>query len=150
MKVYCIRQKSTGLFIPRLKTGQRRGGSHLEPSNEREPRVFHSAAAARAFLGTWTQGIYENDTYVDSISGETEGTLKVIKQPHRNKDDMEIVEFECVPSYETTVGDAGAKYLDELIRYADGSRMLNDVWLPGTFRWEELFKRMIAAAQNKP
>lgn len=96
MKVYCVRQKSTGLFIPRLKTGQRRGGSHLEPSNEREPRVFHNEPAAKAFLGMWMQGTFENDTYIDSMSGEQEDTLRVTHQPHRKKDDMEIVAFDCI------------------------------------------------------
>lgn len=96
MKVYVVRQKSTRLFIPRLETGKRRGGSHLEPSNKREPRIFHSALAARAFLGNWLQGKFENDTYIDSTTGFMEGTLKITPQPHRKKEDMEIVEFDCL------------------------------------------------------
>src|SRR5882672_9055745 len=95
MKVYCVRQKSTGLFIPRLETGKRRGGSHLEPSNEREPRIFHSVHAARSFLGCWFQGIFKNDTFM-TTDGEENNGLTVVPQPHRKKDDMEIVEFECI------------------------------------------------------
>lgn len=94
MKVYCVRQKSTGLFIPRLATGKRRGGSHLEPSNAREPRVFHNAQAARAFLSQWLQGIHKHDTYVD-MDGVQDDGVSIIPQPHRKKDDMEIVEFIC-------------------------------------------------------
>lgn len=93
-KCYAVRQKSTGLFIPRLANGKRRGGTHLEPSNEREPRLFHNSRSAKAFLGNWLQGIMvqkmtnsleDVDTYID-----------VQKQPHRNKEDMEVVEFKLV------------------------------------------------------
>jgi hypothetical protein len=89
MKVFAVRQKSTGLFIPRLETGKRRGGSHLEPSNVREPRIFHNRQAARAFLSNWLQGIFKNE------GGYFEMEVNIVKQPHRNKDDMEIVEFDC-------------------------------------------------------
>lgn len=96
MKVYCVRQKSTGLFIPRLETGKRRGGSHLEPSNEREPRIFHNKAAASAFISTWVKGIYKpEDFYLDTQGNEVGGGLEIEPQPHRKKDDMEIVEFYC-------------------------------------------------------
>jgi hypothetical protein len=96
MKVYAVRQKSTGLFIPRLETGKRRGGSWLEPSNEREPRIFHNKQAARAFLSNWLQGIFKNETHIN-YEGTDEGTWAVPeKQHHRKKEDMEIVEFDCI------------------------------------------------------
>jgi hypothetical protein len=96
MKVYAVRQKSTGLFIPRLETGKRRGGSWLEPSNEREPRIFHSRLAARAFLGNWLQGIFKNERHENWEGGDVEIYAIPVKQPHRKKEDMEIVEFDCV------------------------------------------------------
>lgn len=102
MKVFAVRQKSTGLFIPRLANGQRRGGSHLEPSNAREPRIFHNRLAARTFLSNWLRGIFENNRSI-GLDGEEDYGLKITKQPHRNKDDMEIVEFEC---YENSKGGA--------------------------------------------
>lgn len=95
MKTYAVRHKATGLFIPRLATGKRRGGSHLEPSNEREPRLFHNKLSASAFLSNWCQGIMKTDEYINS-SGNYEQTLKVIKQPHRIRSEMEIVEFDLV------------------------------------------------------
>lgn len=49
-------------------------------------------------------------------------------------------------TYTTAVGDAGQRYLDELCRGRDGSFQLGPVWLPGTFLWQELFERMLAAA----
>jgi hypothetical protein len=92
MKVYAIRQKSTGLFIPRLKSGHKRGGSHLEPSNEREPRIFHNALAARAFLSNWLRGVTKVTV---STYPEPDYGTELIPQPHRIKEDMEIVEFVC-------------------------------------------------------
>lgn len=91
MKVFAVRHKPSGLFIPRLETGKRRGGSYLEPSTEREPRIFHSALAARAFIGAWLQGKFENH-----VDYEGEPSLLVKKQPHRKKHEMEIVTFFCV------------------------------------------------------
>lgn len=93
MKTYAVRQISTGLFIPRLKPGKRRGGSHLEPSNIREPRLFHNKISARAFISNWCQGVFKL-SYPNSLDGECD--ITIIKQPHRIKEDMEIVEFELV------------------------------------------------------
>ena len=39
-KVFAVRQKSTGLFIPRLENGKRRGGSFLEPSDKGNHAYF--------------------------------------------------------------------------------------------------------------
>ena len=97
MKVFCVRQKSTGLFIPRLPSGRGRGGSHLEPSDKLEPRLFHSQISALRFLSNWLKGVYETDHFTGTDGEENYG-LKVVSQPHRKKDDMEIVEFDCVNS----------------------------------------------------
>jgi hypothetical protein len=95
MKAYAVRHKPSGLYIPRLETGKRRGGSHLEPSNEREPRLFFNKISARAFLSNWLQGkmILQHGSGWD---GDYDSYTKVIPQPHRNKDEMEIVEFDLV------------------------------------------------------
>lgn len=93
MKAYAVRHKPSGLYIPRLETGKRRGGSHLEPSNEREPRLFFNKLSARAFLSNWLQGKFEQHSYITN-SGDYDCDLKVTPQPHRRKQDMEIVEFE--------------------------------------------------------
>lgn len=94
MKAYAVRHKPSGLFIPRLETGKRRGGSHLEPSNAREPRLFFNKLSARAFLSNWLQGIFVQATST-SLDGD-EPYTKVIKQPKRKKADMEIVEFDLI------------------------------------------------------
>ena len=92
MRVYAVRQKSTGWFIPILKRGYKQGGSHSEPSSDKPPRFFPSRHSARSFLGNWLQGIHENDFSVD-YEGNEDYSVKVIKQEHRKKEDMEIVEF---------------------------------------------------------
>ena len=94
-KVYAVRQKSTGLFIPILERGKTRGGSWVEPTAERPLRVFPSRHSARSFLGNWLQGMFKNTYSVDHNGNEDYG-LEVIKAPHRNKNDMEIVEFDLV------------------------------------------------------
>ena len=95
MKAYAVRHKPSGLFIPRLETGKRRGGSHLEPSNKREPRLFFNRISARAFLSNWLQGTFENHSY-QTYEGDWDSGLRVTPQPHRRKEDMEIVEFKLV------------------------------------------------------
>lgn len=95
MKAYAVRHKPSGLFIPRLETGKRRGGSYLEPSDEREPRLFFNKLSARAFLSNWLQGIFKS-SYYTNYDGESEPTLDLIKQPHRKKEEMEIVEFDLI------------------------------------------------------
>lgn len=95
MKAYAVRHKPSGMFIPRLETGRRRGGSRLEPSDKREPRLFFNKISARAFLSQWLLGVFERTSY-QSYSGDYEEDIKIIEQPHRHKEDMEIVEFDLV------------------------------------------------------
>ena len=95
IKAYAVRHKPSGLFIPRLETGKRRGGSRLEPSNEREPRLFFNKISVRAFLSNWLQGKMELHSYQD-YEGTNDTYTKVIPQPHRKKEDMEIVEFDLI------------------------------------------------------
>ena len=94
MKAYAVRHKPSGLFIPRLKTGSRRGGSHLEPSSDREPRLFFNKISARSFLSNWLQGKFKNSTFYTEDGFEP--YLEIIPQPHRKKGEMEIVEFNLV------------------------------------------------------
>jgi hypothetical protein len=95
IEVFAIRQRSSGLFIPRLPKGHNRGGSYLEPSNEREPRIFHNRNSARAFLTNWLKG-----KYVRRVDDIGEDFVKIEPQNHRNKDDMEIVRYQLTPSEE--------------------------------------------------
>lgn len=95
MKAYAVRHKPSGTYIPRLETGKQRGGSYLEPSNIREPRLFFNVISARAFLSNWIMGIHERNNYQD-MTGEYIYGIKIVRQLHRKKEDMEIVEFNLV------------------------------------------------------
>jgi hypothetical protein len=95
-KAYAVRQRSTGYFIPILKRGYKRGGSHSEPSCTEPARLFPSRKSAQAFLGNWLQGIHERKYSQDYDSGYEEDYVDVKPQPHRNKSDTEIVEFDLV------------------------------------------------------
>jgi len=103
MKAYAVRQKSSGMWIPNLPRGKRRGGSHLEPTSTDSPRLFPSMRSARAFLGNWLQGIHKPESFdYDWNGNESSGGVVVVKQPHRVKEDMEIVEFELMESKRAT------------------------------------------------
>lgn len=95
MKAYAVRHKPSGLFIPRLETGRQRGGSHLEPSADREARLFFNQISARAFLSNWLRGKHEYYSEQD-YEGNFDDYVRVVVQPHRKKEEMEIVEFDLV------------------------------------------------------
>lgn len=96
-RVWAIRQKSTGHFLPHFKG--RAGGSWVEPTPDCVPRLFRSARDARLSLGRWLEGHYKM-TYTNrsgDIFGEDEWQeLEVTPVEGRTSDDMEIVEFELV------------------------------------------------------
>ena len=96
MKAYAVRHKPSGLFIPRLEIGNLKGGSRLEPSNDREPRLFFNKQSARCFLSTWLRGIFKLYDSVDWETGQSESRITIVPQLHRKKEDMEIVEFNLV------------------------------------------------------
>lgn len=92
--IYCVRQKSTGYFIPRIKVGNFKGGSYSEPEKDCVPRIFYSKTAAQSFINVWVKGIHKD--YSIKFDGEYEHTIKIEKQDHRNKNDMEIIEFKMI------------------------------------------------------
>lgn len=84
MKLYFIRQKSTGLYIQQAYGPKGKGGSWLEPGLESNARAFPSLRACRGFMSNWLKGTVEGDRY--------EGSYKVTPVPTRHADDFEIVE----------------------------------------------------------
>lgn len=80
MKLFFIRQKSTGLYI---QHGAK--GSLLPPGPDWNARVFPSLRACRGFMNNWLLGMTVPD-------GEYES--KVIPVPSRKADDFEIIEKE--------------------------------------------------------
>jgi len=95
MKAFAVRHKLSKLFIPRLPKGYRRGGTYLEPTNEREPRLFHNRKAAASFLGNWLRGTAKNHSERSGEFGEDVSVYPIYtKQANRKLEDMEIVEFD--------------------------------------------------------
>lgn len=100
--LYAIRQKSTGFMLPEPKGRLGRGGSHVEPvdcsGNGPNPRLFKTAFAARCALTQWLRGKHvatvewEQESW-EHPSYQVEGLPEIIPQPHRVKEDMEVVPF---------------------------------------------------------
>lgn len=96
MKVWAIRHKPTGGYLPRGEFRTIKGGSLVEPTLDKPPRLFQSFRAAKSALGHWLRGKYVSKSYIDFPTGEYEYQLNVIPQPHRKREEMEIVEFNLV------------------------------------------------------
>ncbi len=92
MKVYAIRHKPSGRFMPYRRNS--RGASYDEPTADMAkgemPRLFPTQDSARRTLVAWLQGIWK-DEYYDTIDGPDYTGPAPTKQPDRKKDDMEII-----------------------------------------------------------
>lgn len=86
---FLIRHKPTGFFIPPGKGIDGRGGSHVEPSDEK-PKLFASERSAKSWLTTWLKGKVVDDSYTDR-HGEFQYSLKTVAVPTRKREEMEIV-----------------------------------------------------------
>lgn len=95
MQAFAVRHKPTGEYIPRSNNNGR-GGSYSEPCKDKPARLFHCRHAARSFLLMWLKGHFKNNHSLDYETGIDEYSLEIIPQPHRKKEDMEIVEFNLV------------------------------------------------------
>lgn len=92
--VYAIRQKSTGLYIPETERGRRWGGSYQEPSSDRPPRLFQNKKNAVNFLSQWLLGHHKK--HIKYFGEDVKESHEIIFQPHRKKDDMEVVRLKLV------------------------------------------------------
>lgn len=90
MKVFAIRQKSTGFFMP--ASSKKRGYSRDEPTADCVPRLFLKEVAAKAALRMWLQGEWSYEL-VEHEAGDYGQELEVRPVEGRNADDMEIVEL---------------------------------------------------------
>lgn len=105
MKVYAIRHKPTGNWMPaRMYRTARAGWSNWEPAETRpgylphdpNPRVFFTAQSARNALTMWLLGAWKRGTYQEGDWETGYYTADGDPEPHkpdapRNRDDMEIV-----------------------------------------------------------
>lgn len=110
MDVYAIRQKSTGFFLPKPKGRMGRGGSHTEPQKclPKEIRRFHSKISAERALTAWLMGKHIKIIEWEQESWEMAGYYahvgnEVIPQPHRKREDMEVIILETIAKPSPTV-----------------------------------------------
>lgn len=101
MKLWLIRHKPTGWYMPEPLGRMGRGGSHTEPDPISDnARIFRSKRAATNALSSWLRG------KVHATRGHSSGgpdymdeyyeDLSIEKIASRKKDLMEIVEVELV------------------------------------------------------
>lgn len=89
MKVWAIRVKGTDKWLAYRRNGSY---SYAEPEGGNIPPRFHvTKRGAQNALTNWLQGHYNF-----GWSGYQTTRLRYIKQPHRIKENMEIVEFALV------------------------------------------------------
>lgn len=97
LTICVIRHKPSGHYIPwpTRDGGTRhntRGGSYVEPTADKPPRIFPSPQSARSFLSMWLLGIHK--TVHEQCGEYGEDTSSYVGQtpvPSRIKEDMEII-----------------------------------------------------------
>jgi hypothetical protein len=91
--MYGIRHIPTGLYLPVPKDtkGCGRGGTFVEPADPwlNRIRLLSTEANAKRYLATWLNGKYYCHRY--GSCDDYEEDVDIIPQPHRIKEDMEIV-----------------------------------------------------------
>lgn len=90
MRLYAIRHKPTGQYLPQPLELRGRGGSQVEPEAPEKARLFRSARSASIALTAWLAGRVER---LDE-NGEFTGDFQFIKVPSRKREEMDIVEVE--------------------------------------------------------
>jgi hypothetical protein len=86
---WAVRHKPTGYYLPDRPTSR----SHVEPSADLPPRLFHKESAAKTFLNFWLKGRWR------AIARNNLGDehLRPTWDPSRKPGDMEIVCLELHP-----------------------------------------------------
>lgn len=93
---WAIRHKASGFYLPEGIGYQGRGTTFREPSYGEEPKLYNTLAGAKRGLTAWLQGKhfaqYDYEDGYKYVSG-----TRVIAEPHRKREHMEIVEVHFVP-----------------------------------------------------
>lgn len=100
IKLFFIRNVHTKLYMPKPGGYYGRGGSFDEPTNDgKNARIFTSERAAKIALTAWLKGKFK---HTSGTGYDWEGNrddyeeVDIIPQPHRKREDMEIIEREIV------------------------------------------------------
>jgi hypothetical protein len=98
-KFYAIRQKSTGMFLPRI--GSNRSNSYREPTNDLPPWLALKRGTANMMLTVWLKGHARqawsagSDTWLGREDPEPRG-VDYKPVPGRVREDFEVVEVSLV------------------------------------------------------
>lgn len=95
VSLFFIRNVHTKLYLPKPGGHYGRGGTFDEPTDDgSNARLFVSERAAKLALTAWLKGKFKHASGYDSYSGEGWEDTEIIPQPHRKREDMEIIERE--------------------------------------------------------
>jgi len=104
MKLWAIRHKPTGLFLPELHKPVRGGYTHTEPTSmsERPLRLFITERGAKNALWWWLGGpVSVRIRSFDTSDGfDTDEQWSTTKKPERKAEDMEVIQVELTWSTE--------------------------------------------------
>lgn len=92
MERFAIRRRGTNLYLPHRPGG--RGYSNDEPVDADlpvGPRLFWNRLSAERALTAWLQGVWVKHTSSGTQWEDYDERIKVQPQPHRRREDMEIV-----------------------------------------------------------
>ena len=98
-RYYAVQHVPSGLYLPAANGRNGRGGSHVEPSDER-PRLFPTERGAKNYLASWLKGKYVADRgeYTGGPDWDSEfyERIELIPQPHRKREEMAVVSLVLV------------------------------------------------------
>lgn len=97
MSWFAIKQISTGLFIPQFPKNSSKGGTWLEPTADRPPRLFRRQQDAKVALANWLRGhlrVIDNSFNFDPCEGTPDPEWKWEPVSERKAEDMAIIEIE--------------------------------------------------------
>lgn len=97
---WAIKRKTDGFYLPQPIGRNGRGGSYMEPTDPKEPkmkiRFFHSQIGAKNALTAWLKGEHLRSwgpSSLESFFDDGEELIDVKPRPDRKREDMEIVEL---------------------------------------------------------
>jgi hypothetical protein len=91
-KVWFVRHRPTGRYLPLPRGRGGRGGSYVEPADPsvEPPRPFWSKRAAQSALGLWLLGKFYERSY-QTYNGDYDVDAGVTPVPSRRREEMDIV-----------------------------------------------------------
>ena len=95
MLLWAIQHAPSGAFLPAPKGRGGRGGTHVEPTHSKPPRLFQTEGQAKCALTNWLAG-----KVTVTIGGweDDDENWRVEPTPHRKREDMAVVPIRLIPA----------------------------------------------------